>query len=228
MKKIIIPKFDTKKMAEEISTEWDKKYNNNKYCVIVLSVDETLEQMGDKVQAQLKETIDSNLVFSMYLDEECVTHYYLGYSISEKRGSIKLGTYEGYGHRNDYSVSSKEIAELLKYLTSESLKICSEYASLIRDNFDTKPIGLLSGDGDTIHVDERENRVYIPVELSAYKEHKDIIKYFIRNSEKILKRREKAWYGRYFFKNMNVERSEVRKTISYIHYKDFNKEFKVC
>ena len=226
MNKIIIPRFDTKKMAEEIKKEWDIAHNNNEYHTVVISIDETIELLGEKVQAYLRENIDSNLSFQMYVDDECDVHYYLGYNIAKGYGCVDMSSYKGDGHRRDYGAASSEISVVLRQLTVENLKFCKDFAELIKES--SKMISLVSGNGESIRVNDREGRISIPVDLSAYRAYKDIIEYFIKNPLRILNARKRPISGQYFLHFMNVVREEENNEISYIQYGSLDTGYRVC
>lgn len=226
MKNIILPKFDYKKMEREINTEWYAKQDGQGYTVM-LSINETVEQIGDKVQEYLREKINENLKFNIYMDEEGFIYYRLSYSIGgEGEWTISICNIEDEKYDDDYNFARNSINKALSTITVDNLKLCKEYAKFLVAAKEKNKLSIMYGSSECMNVGK--NSVSVPGELITYKHYGDIIKYFVRNSKSIMKRREKAFYGRYFFKNMKVQRSEVRKTISSIDYTEFDKVFKVC
>jgi hypothetical protein len=226
MKDVILPKFDYKEMERAIEKEWYTKYEGKGYTV-ALSINETVEQIGDRVQASLREKTNENLNFNIYMDEEGIIYYRLSFSIGgEGSWAISICSIEGKTYDDDYNFAKSYINKALNTLTVDNLKYCEEYAKFLVNNKEKYKLSISYGSSECINVDR--DSVSVPGELIAYKNHSDIIKYFVRNTKRIIKRREKAIHGRYFFNSMEVQRSEVRKTISSIDYTEFAKVFKVC
>ncbi|WP_291637776.1 hypothetical protein [Clostridium sp.] len=225
MKNIIIPKLDYKQMKTEITDKWYAKQEGKGYT-IMLSINETVEQIGDKLQEVLREKINENLKFNIYMDEEGIFDYRLSYSIGgEGEWTIFICNLEDEKYDDDYNFARNCINKVLSSITVENLKICKEYAEFLFVAKDKYNLRIMYGDSNCMNVSK--NSVSVPGELIAYKHYSDIIRYFVRNSNRIMKRREKAFNGRYFFKDMKVQRSEVRKTISSIDYTQFEEVFKV-
>lgn len=226
MNNIILPKFDYKEMERSIEKEWYAKYEGKGYTV-VLSINETVEKIGDIVQAALKETINENLNFNISMDEEGIIYYRVSYSIGgEGDWDITICNIEDKDYDNNYYFARRCINKALSTITVDNLKLCKDYSEFLIETKEKYKLSIMYGSPECINVGK--DSISVPGGLDTYRNYGDIIKYFVRNSKKLMRRREKAMHGRYFFNSMKVQRSEARKTITSIDYIEFDKVFKVC